>query len=173
MLNFSTTDFAVDAPDSARVNADTSTLCDIFANSHIRAKDTIEGVITINQNTRCKLTKRGSDTCHDGGGDVELVLADCVVVSSDIIKPLFFRVILKYSQGNHDVHELRCFVCLPCASILYQVFIYNLPQSSISKQKVTIMVYKCVGFINFLLRILNKYLLIIYIIAGTSHDLTL
>ena len=173
MLNFSTPDFRIDSPDSTCVNTDTSPLCDIFANSHIRAKDTIEGVININQNTRCKLTKGCSDSCHDGRWDVELVLADCVVVSSDIIKPLFFRVILKYSQGNHDVHELRCLVCLPCASILYQIFIYNLPQSSISKQKVTFMIYEIICFVNLLFGILNKDLLIIYIITCTSHDLTL
>ena len=95
MLNFSATDFAVDAPDSARVNADTSTLCDVFANSHITAKYTVEGIININQNTRCKLTNGCSDPCHDGGGDVEFVLADCVVVSSDIVKPLLFRVFCK------------------------------------------------------------------------------
>ena len=84
MLDFTSSDFAVDSSDSPRINTDTSTLCDVFANSHITAKDTIEGVISINQNTRCKLTNGCSDPCHDWCWDVDFVSADCVVVASDI-----------------------------------------------------------------------------------------
>ena len=39
----------------------------------ITTKDTIEGVININQNTRCKLTKWGSHSCHDWCWDVDSV----------------------------------------------------------------------------------------------------
>ena len=85
MLNLPTSDFRVDASDSACVNADTSPLCNVLANSHVAAKDRIEGVININQNTRCKLTNRCPDSCDDWGWDVDVVSADGVVVSSDII----------------------------------------------------------------------------------------
>ena len=126
VLNLSTSDFRVDSSDSSCVNTDTSPLCNVFPNSHIRAKDTIEGVVNINQNTRCKLTYGCSDTCHNGRWDVESVLADCVVVLSDLIKPLFFRVFCEDSQCYHNIHELWCFVNPTTASVLYQVFIYNL-----------------------------------------------
>ena len=171
MLNFSATDFAVDAPDSTCVNADTSTLCDIFANSHIRAKDTIEGVININQNTRCKLTNRGSDPCHDWCWDVDSVSGDCVVVLSDIIKPCFFRIVSKHRQSNHDIHELRSLVDFSSAPILYQIFINNLSQTSICKLKITFVVKKCISLCNFLLGILIKNIFIIQILISKFSNM--
>ena len=85
MLYFAAPDFAVDSSDSPCVNTDTSPLCNVFANSHIRTKDTIEGVIAINENSRSKLTDRGPNARQDGSWDVEFVSTDGGVVSSDII----------------------------------------------------------------------------------------
>ena len=48
------------------------------------AKDTIEGVISINKNTASKLSKWSSHSCHDRCGNVESVFGDRVVVSLDI-----------------------------------------------------------------------------------------
>ena len=51
VLNFSASDFRVDPTDSACVDTDSSSLCDIFANMHhITAKDAVEGIVNINQN---------------------------------------------------------------------------------------------------------------------------
>ena len=51
MLNFSASDFTVDATDAACVDTDARPLCNVSANRHIRTKDAIEGVININKNT--------------------------------------------------------------------------------------------------------------------------
>ena len=74
VLNFSTSDLTVDATDSACVDTDSRPLCNVSANSHIRAKDRIEGVININKNTASKLSKWSSHSCHDRCGNVDFVL---------------------------------------------------------------------------------------------------
>ena len=161
MLNFSASDFRVDATDSACVNTDACTLSDIPANSHIRTKDTIEGVIRINQNTTCKLTKGGSDSRHDWCWDVDSVLTDCVVVPSDIIQPGFFRIVLEDDKRNHHVHKLGSFIHSSTSSILHKILINYLAKTSIGEQHITIMVNVCPYLINLFLRVFGKDVLII------------
>ena len=80
MLNFSAPDLTVDATNSTRVDANSRSLCNVFANSHIAAKDTIKGVINVNKDARSKLSQGRSHTCHNGRWDVDSVLADGVIV---------------------------------------------------------------------------------------------
>ena len=80
MLNFSASDLTVDATDSACVDTDARPLCNVLANCHIRAKDTIEGVINVNKNTASKLSKWSSHSRHDRCGNVDSVFGDCVIV---------------------------------------------------------------------------------------------
>ena len=90
--------------------------------------------------TRSKLSKWSSHSCHDRCGNVDFVLADCVVVSFDISHPGFFGILCKNSQSNHDIHELRSLVHSTSAAILNQILICYLTQPSISEEKVTMMI---------------------------------
>jgi len=126
VLNFSASDFTVDATDSACVNTDTSPLCDVFTNSHIAAKDAIEGVININENTRCILTEWCSHSCHNRCRDVDLVLWDCIVILPYVVQSCFLGILGKDGCCNQEIHELWSFVYSSRTSILHQILINNL-----------------------------------------------
>ena len=92
MLNFTAPDLAVDPTDSTRVDTNSRTLSDIFANSHIASKDTIEGVINVNQNTACILSNWSPNSSHNWRGEVELVFGDCIVVILDVLHTSLSRI---------------------------------------------------------------------------------
>ena len=73
VLYFATSDFSVDPPDATSVDTNTSPLCDILTNGHVRTKNTIQGVVNINQNARRKLPNGCSDSAHDRCWDVDFV----------------------------------------------------------------------------------------------------
>ncbi len=85
MLNFSVSDFSVDATDATRVDTDSRPLCNILADSHITAKDAIEGVINIHKNTAGILSKRGTDSRHDRCRYVDFVFGNGIVILFNVI----------------------------------------------------------------------------------------
>ena len=149
MLNFATPDFTVDPTDPTRVDTNTCPLSDIFANSHIATKDTIEGVININQNAACKLANGGSNSSHDWCRDVESVFGDCVIILFNVFDSVKFIIVLKESCCHHHIHELWSLVDLSCRTILYEIFIRYLANACICKQIISIMVNVTVKFIPF------------------------
>ena len=84
VLYLSASDFSVDATDATCVDADACPLSNIPPNSHIATEDAIQGVININKNATCILTKWCSNSCHDWRWDVDFVFGDCVIVSLDV-----------------------------------------------------------------------------------------
>ena len=74
MADFATTDFTVETTDSTGVDPDSSSLCNVSANSHIRAKNRIEAVIGINKNTTSELPKGRSNTSHNRRWNIDTVL---------------------------------------------------------------------------------------------------
>ena len=103
-----------------------------------------------------QLSKWSSHSCHDRCGNVDFVLADCVVVSSDIVESRLFGVLCKYSQGNHDIHELWSFIYSTTTTILYQILINYLAQSCIGEQKVTTVIYETIYLFNLFFRVFRK-----------------
>ena len=137
-------DFTVDATDAACVDTDSRPLCNILANSHVTAKDAIEGVISINKNTACKLSKGCSNTSHNRCRYIDSVFRDRCVVSGDIIESGFLWIIRKYCHRNEQVHELWSLIDLSRTSVLHKIFICYLSQSSICKDEVTTMIDKLI-----------------------------
>ena len=123
VLNFSASDFRIDTPDATCVDTNSCSLRNIPTNCHITTEDTVKGVVNINKNTRCKLAKWGSNTCHDWRRNVDFVFGDCVIIPLDVWHSDFFWILCKDSQSNHHIHELWRFIYSTTTTILNQIFI--------------------------------------------------
>ena len=84
-VHFPISDFSVDPTDSPCVNTDPSPLSDIATNGHITTKNTIQGVVNINQNARRILPKGCTDSCHDWCWDVDSVFGNGIVILSNVV----------------------------------------------------------------------------------------
>ena len=104
---FASPNLTVNCSNTSCVDSYSCSLRRVASNSHIRTKNGIKGIVTINKYTTSKLSKRGADACHDWRRDIDFKKGSRIVVSPYILHTCSFWILCKQSGRNHHIHHLR------------------------------------------------------------------
>ena len=126
MLCFAATDFAAQAADTARIDADTGTLGNVFHDRRRSGVNAVQAVITFNQHAGTELTCWRADTGHNRCRQRDFELGNRVVKAFHIIQPCILGIFGKQAHRHQNIQKLWAFVDLFGNAVLDEVFAFQL-----------------------------------------------
>ena len=171
MLRFTTTDFATQCTDTARIDADTGTLRHVFHNRAGSGVDAIQAVVTFNQHAGAELAGRCAHAGHDGRRQRDFEGGHRIVETLDVVQACLTFVIGKQAHRHQDIQELRALVDFLGDTVLNQVFAFQLLDRGIREIHVTPVVEITIQHLKLFACVILQQMLVILAQPGQIGDM--
>ena len=131
VLCFAATDFTAQTADTARIDADTGTLGNVFHDRRRSGVNAVQAVITFNQHAGAELACRRADAGHNRCRQRDFELRHGIVKAFHIIQARIFGIFGKQAHCHQNIQKLWAFVDLFGNAVLDEVFAFQLFDGSI------------------------------------------